>query len=462
VPGDPTVLGLPEDVFPVRSAMAVPLIGREGVIGCLVAANRIDIPSFSEEDQSVAETIAIMAAAAYENAALRDELERNAARLVTEGAERRRAEGRHVASESRYRDLFERSLAAVFRGTPHGEILECNEACSELLGFGPGEERLACAHLEHALHELDGGDIYEKLHRSEQGVSTELSLTSRSGAALHVIARLSMVPDGTGGVAMVQGIMLDATERKHREERARGTRSMEAVRRLCAGAAEELETLMRRLTSVGHGAPERAVAPAGNGVAIRTARRETGRRRAREILTLAGRAGELARLFQVLGPRRALAPRIVALDTLLSDLERALPRLIGSKVQMATHRGPHTASLRADPWDLEQILLEFARNASEAMPDGGRLTIRVERQVVGPEDALRWGLLQGGVHLLLAVSDTGTGMDAETRARAFEPFFSTRGAGRGLGLATAYAIAERSGGSIDIESRPGEGTTVRV
>jgi CheY-like chemotaxis protein/two-component sensor histidine kinase len=177
---------------------------------------------------------------------------------------------------------------------------------------------------------------------------------------------------------------------------------------------------------------------------------------------MAERVAGLTRLFKSLGERQSLAPRSVALDPLLSDLERTLRRQVSPGVEISTLRGPHAVSLRADPWHIEQILLHVAKNANEAMPGGGRLTIRVEELNVEPGDAERWHLPQPGPYVLLAVSDTGSGMDPDTRSRVFEPFFSTKGRDRGLGLTTAYALAERSGGGIEIDSRPGQGTTVRV
>jgi PAS domain S-box-containing protein len=450
VPGDPVALGLPAEAFPLRAAMGVPLMGREGVIGCLFAANPVGEPWFSDEDQSIAETIAAMTSSAYENAALRDEVDRNAARIAAEVSERRRAEGRHRASESRYRVLFERNLAAVFRGSLNGQILECNDACVELLGFAAEDEELARRHLEHALHAVQGASIYDALHRNEGGINTELTLVRRDGATVAVLARMSVVPDGQEGVAVVQGVMLDVTEQKRQEERVRGARAMEAIRRLCAGAAKELDALSGRVSAL------------ADEVTVRPGRKESSKRLSREVVSMAERVAGLTRLFKSLGERQSLAPRSVALDPLLSDLERTLRRQVSPGVEISTLRGPHAVSLRADPWHIEQILLHVAKNANEAMPGGGRLTIRVEELNVEPGDAERWHLPQPGPYVLLAVSDTGSGMDPDTRSRVFEPFFSTKGRDRGLGLTTAYALAERSGGGIEIDSRPGQGTTVRV
>jgi PAS domain S-box-containing protein len=449
VPGDPVALGLPTGAFPLRAAMGVPLIGRDGVIGCLFAANPA-AEWFSDEDQSVAETIAAMTASAYENAALRDEAERNAARVAAEVTGRRRAEGKHRASESRYRALFERNLAAVFRGSLNGQVLECNEACAELLGFATGEEELARVHLEHALRAMNGNSIHDAIHREEGGINTELLLTRRDGAPVDVLARLSAVPGGLEGVAVVQGVMLDVTERKRREERVRASRAMEAIRRLCAGAAKEMDALTAR------------VAALADEAAARPGRKDPAKKLWKEVLAVVDRVTGLTRLFKSLGERQPVAPRSVALDPLLSDLERQLRRVAAPGVEISMLRGPHTASLRADPWHIEQILLHVARNANEAMVKGGKLTIRVEEVDVDAADAMKWNLPQSGPHLLLAVSDTGYGMDPETRARVFEPFFSTKGRDRGLGLTTAYALVERSGGGIEIESQPGQGTTVRV
>lgn len=448
VPSDPAALGIPAEAFPLRSAMGVPLVGNKRIIGCLIAANRMDASWFSDEDQSVAETIAAMAATSYENAALRDELERKAALLGAEITERRRAEVRERASESRYRTLFDRNLAAVFRGSLTGQVLECNEACAELLGFSRDEEEEVRRHLEEGLRSLNDGAIYDSLHQEEQGWNAELSLTCRNGSPIEVLARLSVVPDGTEGVAMVQGVMIDVTQRKRREERVRAARTMEAVRRLCSGAAHELEALGAKIASI---------AARGGGAA----RREP-RKRLQEVLALSERVDVLTRLFKSLGERQPVAPRTVAIEPLLADLDRMLRRFANAGVEIATRRAARSVALRADPWHVEQVLLQLAKNANEAMPHGGKLTIGVELADVTTEQAMEWSLPQSGPHLRLEVSDTGTGMDAETRARVFEPFFSSKGRDRGLGLTTAYALVERAGGGIEIQSHPGEGTTVRV
>jgi len=449
---DRGLLGLPPGAPAVRSLLAVPIVVEGRTLGCIVMLNRIGAAEFSEGDSRAAETFAAQLAKVYENATLWGELERKSSLLENEVRERRRVEGRAHVSESKYRDLFERNLAGVFRATVYGRILDCNEACARLLGYESVEEFQARGLAEHFFSPEDGRAALEALHRAGRVESDEVQWRGRDGRVVDVMLTLGLVSDGVEGAAVVQGIVIDVTERKRREEGERVGQKMEAVGRLASGVAEELSHLISVIT----GQTEQA--------AHRLKRNDVMGARLREIQRAADRAADLVRRLQSLGRRPAMEPRDVNLDALVTDVDRTLRRLIGDEIEIVSVHEPKVASVRADPWHIEQVILILALNARDAMPRGGRLTVQI-RNAIFPDAG---GATPNGAKkrpcVLLSVSDTGVGMDDETRRHIFEPFFTTKGPGRGagMGLPTVFGLVRQSGGQIDVVSFPGAGTTFRI
>lgn len=162
--------------------------------------------------------------------------------------------------------------------------------------------------------------------------------------------------------------------------------------------------------------------------------------------------------------RQVLEPKVLDLNAVVEGIEKLLLRLIGEDIELITELAPKLPAVKADPTQIEQVLLNLAVNARDAMPHGGRLVIATARAELGPEYGSGHPAVQPGRYAMLAVSDTGCGMDAQTRAHAFEPFFTTKeqGRGTGLGLSTVYGIVKQSGGDITLESAPEAGTTFKV
>jgi two-component system, cell cycle sensor histidine kinase and response regulator CckA len=160
-----------------------------------------------------------------------------------------------------------------------------------------------------------------------------------------------------------------------------------------------------------------------------------------------------------------LDPKVLDLKTVVTDMEKLLRRLIGEDIELTTVLDPELGRVKADQGQLEQVVMNLAVNARDAMPQGGKLLISVQNSVLDQDYVRRYPYpVQPGPYVLLTVTDTGTGMDAETKARAFEPFFTTKekGKGTGLGLSTVYGVVKQSGGYIDIDSTPGAGTTFKI
>jgi CheY-like chemotaxis protein len=177
------------------------------------------------------------------------------------------------------------------------------------------------------------------------------------------------------------------------------------------------------------------------------------------------RAASLTRQLLAFSRQQVLDPKVLDLNSVVPDMEKLLRRLIGEDIELTTVLGTELGKVKADQGQLEQVIMNLAVNARDAMPQGGKLLIKVENTMMDEAFVRRYPYpVQPGPYVLLTVTDTGHGMDAETKARAFEPFFTTKekGKGTGLGLSTVYGVVKQSGGYIDIDSAPGVGTTFKI
>ena len=227
---------------------------------------------------------------------------------------------------------------------------------------------------------------------------------------------------------------------------------MEAVGRLAGGVAHDFNNILTAIS--GYADLLLADLPES----------DHRRRDVEEILQAAQRAATLTRQLLAFSRRQVLQPKVIDLNALVRNIEKMLRRLIGEDILFATVLHPRLGNVRADPGQLEQVIVNLAVNSRDAMPDGGRLTIETRNVELDDSYTSDRPTVKPGPYVLLSVSDTGVGMDHETKSRIFEPFFTTkvRGKGTGLGLATVYGIVQQTGGHILPYSEPGKGTTMRV
>jgi nitrogen-specific signal transduction histidine kinase/ActR/RegA family two-component response regulator len=251
---------------------------------------------------------------------------------------------------------------------------------------------------------------------------------------------------------LVTAAIRDISARRAAEERLLVSQKMEAVGQLAAGIAHDFNNL---LTAI-HGFGELLGGSLPDGDPRRA---DLG-----EIMRAADRASELTRQLVAFSRRQILRPRVLDPAEVVEGIAPMLRRLMGEHIALVTHTEPDLGRVMADPSQLEQVLLNLAVNARDAMPEGGELTIETANVESDAEYPGNHAELSPGPYVLLAISDTGEGMDPETKARAFEPFFTTKepGKGTGLGLATVYGIVKQSLGSIYLSSEPGRGTTFKV
>jgi PAS domain S-box-containing protein len=355
---------------------------------------------------------------------------------------------RGFLGDERFRTIFESTPVPACNVDLKGVFIAANHAFQELLGYA--EEELRARRFADITHP---DDLVENLERFKAQLATDQSFRMekrylrKDGQVVWVDVSSSLVAGRPGEPATGVAFAVDITERRRAEEALRQSQKMEAIGRLAGGIAHDFNNL---LTAI-------------NGYCELVLLREdldAGVRADVEQVAQAGaRAAGLTRQLLAFGRRQALRPAILDLNEVVASTERMLCRLIGEDVELETSLEPSLGSIRADPGQLEQVIVNLAINARDAMPTGGRLGI--ETRNVALEDA-EIPPLPSGRYVTLAVADSGIGMDAETRAQVFEPFFTTKETGSGLGLATVHGIVTQSGGGIAVESAPRAGARFTI
>ena len=364
---------------------------------------------------------------------------------------RKRMEAGLRESEERYRLLFERNLAGVYRSTADGRLLECNRAFARMMGYDSPAEAMA---------QSGGGvrgataarqEFLARLRREGSLVSYESEGRRKDGSSIWLIENVSLIHDEDGEEILL-GTVFDMTERRRLEEQLLQSQKMEAVGRLAGGIAHDFNNLLTAIA--GYSALLIEQLPDGD------PRRDS----AEEIREAGRRAAGLTQQLLAFSRRQVLEPRVLDLNAVIAGMEKMLRRVIGEDVELTTALDPGLWRTLADPGQIEQAIVNLVVNARDAMPRGGRLTLETGNVTLDEKFASGYATVHPGPHVMLAVSDTGVGMDASLQARLFEPFFTTkeRGKGTGLGLSTTYGIVKQSGGSIWVYSEPGHGTTFKI
>jgi nitrogen-specific signal transduction histidine kinase/CheY-like chemotaxis protein len=257
-------------------------------------------------------------------------------------------------------------------------------------------------------------------------------------------------PDGKS--LYYEGSLEDVSDRRKAEEQLRLAQRMEAVGRLAGGVAHDFNNL---LTIIG-----------GYGDLLRDAVSSDATLKSHldTLMGAAGRAATLTRQLLAFGRKQVLEARIVSLNDIVSEMEGLLRRLLGADIELVTELDPSLRNVKVDPGQIEQVIMNLAVNARDAMPGGGRLVLHTGEAVLDDANGGSRFRVEPGPYVMLCVGDTGHGMDAETTERIFEPFFTTKAKdkGTGLGLSTVYGIVKQSGGYIYVDSRPGKGTTFKI
>jgi two-component system cell cycle sensor histidine kinase/response regulator CckA len=288
--------------------------------------------------------------------------------------------------------------------------------------------------------------------RPDKATAHELFLCHKTGALVDVSLWTAPVTDANDAIVGSLGLFVNMTERKSLEAQLRQAQKMEAVGRLAAGVAHDFNNLLTVI--LGYSELFLTELPAD----------DPGREAMEQIHRAGERAASLTRQLLAFGRKQILAPVVLDFNSLVTEIEKMLARLIGADVELITTLQPGLGHVKVDPGQVEQIIINLAVNARDAMPTGGRLTIQTTNTVLSTAQVRQHGELAPGPYALLTVSDTGSGMDEATKARIFEPFFTTKetGKGTGLGLATVFGIVKQSGGFIEVDSTLGSGSSFRI
>ncbi len=359
---------------------------------------------------------------------------------------------------NRYRLLFEQSPFGIILFDPEkGRVIEFNETAHCQLGYSREEfasltirdieARESQEEIEKKMHDVLKGEFveFETTHRTKEGEIRDVLVTKR-------FIKLT-------GRPVVHAIVRDITEKRKAEdalaqsvEQLRQSQKIEAIGRLAGGVAHDFNNLLTVIT----GYCELMMIKIGEESPVWTD--------LQEISKSADRAAALTRQLLAFSRRQILQPKVLEIDTVVPEMDKMLRRLIGEDVHLVTLLGAGAGKVKADPSQIEQVIVNLVINSRDAMPDGGSITIETGTVELDEAFVRTHGGAWPGPHVMLAVSDTGCGMDPETLSKAFEPFFTTKemGKGTGLGLSTVYGIVKQSGGCIYVYSELGHGTTIKI
>jgi len=362
-------------------------------------------------------------------------------------------------SEERYRDYFENAKDAIYVHDLNGRYIMVNKAGEELIGYTRDEI------LQMRISDVVPRNYLEQIHARLKKKLTDNSLTiyeveaiRKDGGRVPIEVSSRLIYENGVPVA-VQGSARDITERKRAEEALRASQlqlqqsqKLEAIGQLAGGVAHDFNNMLTAI--IGY-----------TDLSLRRVGLESSlRRNLEETKKAAERAASLVRQLLAFSRKQILEPKVLDLNDAVKDMHKMLTRLIGENIQLATRLETNVGSVKADPCQVEQIIVNLVVNARDAMPRGGKVTIETANITLDDQTKLRHVSVRPGEYVMLAVSDTGSGMDQETQARIFEPFFTTKdvGKGTGLGLSTVYGIVKQSGGNIWVYSEPGLGTVFKV
>jgi len=367
--------------------------------------------------------------------------------------ERKRAEEALRRSEAGFRSAVEDAPYGIYRASTAGRFLQVNPALQRMLGYDSTEELLG-KDLTSEIFRNPGEyqRLIEHLIRTEEIKDVEMEWKRKDGTPITVHCSGRRVNDENGAMAYFDALAEDVTEKRILERQLRMAQKMEAIGRLSGGIAHDFNNLLGVI--IGYS---------------RVLKRELGTNtalceHALEIEKAGQRAASLTKQLLAFSRQQVLTPAILNLNTLASDMEKMLPQLLGEDVKVSLVLDAKLGNVKADQSQIEQVIMNLAVNARDAMPMGGKL--KIETANVELDQAYVWAHpgAKVGSYVLLAVTDTGTGMDAATLTHIFEPFFTTKelGKGTGLGLATVYGIVKQSNGYIGLESVLGKGTSFQI
>ncbi|HKM90488.1 MAG TPA: PAS domain S-box protein [Candidatus Acidoferrales bacterium] len=376
---------------------------------------------------------------------------------VRDITEQERAQEAREVAEGKFRTLVEQlpAITYVAEPGPVGRWEYVSPQIETLLGFTPQDWMADASTWWNRVHPEDRERVAEaerEFERTGKPMRQEYRMLARDGRVLWFRDEAVLLRRTSSGSLVMQGVLYDITDQRRLEDQLRQAQKMEAVGRLAGGVAHDFNNLL--MVIQGHTSLLSERVPDGS----------AERRSLDQIQKSSERAASLTRQLLAFSRMQVMQPRVLDLNSVVADMGKMLRRLIGEHIELVLRSDSHLGRVKADPGQIEQVLLNLVVNARDAMPGGGKLLIETCNLALDEAAARRIPSLQPGSYVVLSVSDTGIGMDPETQSHIFEPFFTTKeqGKGTGLGLATVYGIVQQSGGHITVYSQPGQGATFRL
>ena len=425
---------------PDRSYLVAPIMTRNRTYGWMGLSNKVGNLAFSADDERLLGALVAQLAVAYENSRLFEELKRRAAELEREATERRQ-------QAEKYRMLIEQASDGILVMDEDGNCREANAKLIEMLGYT--REELLQFNLQDLIFrdELVRDPARFSGLREGKAVRKARRLVRKDGHMIETEISTAQLEDGR-----LQSIIRDMTDHNNLESQLRQAQKLEAVGRLAGGVAHDFNNLLTVI--IGH-----------SDLAMSGLDENEQRHRDIEQIRAAGeRAAILTNQLLAFSRKGVLQPKVVDVNSAVTSLSKMLGRLIHADIELVTRLDPRPAHVKIDPGRLDQVILNLAVNARDAMPLGGKLIIETSNRKFEAEGTGDYASIQPGSYVMLSVTDTGCGMDAETRSHLFEPFFTTKapGKGTGLGLSTVYGMVHQSGGHIFVQSEAAQGSTFKI
>jgi len=367
--------------------------------------------------------------------------------------ERKSTERALQRSEADFRSVVEDAPYGIYRASSTGQFLQTNPALEKMLGYGTSQELckkdLATDIFRQA---AEYQRLTELLTHAEEIKDIEMEWKRQDGTPITVRCSGRCTKDENGAPAYFEMFAEDVTEKRVLERQLRMAQKMEAIGRLSGGIAHDFNNHLGVI--IGYSRVLKKALGGNNALC----------EHALEIEKAGERAASLTKQLLAFSRQQVLTPSVLSLNTLASDMESMLPRLLGEDIEVSLTLEPELGNVKADPSQIEQVIMNLAVNARDAMPAGGKLKIETANVEFDQTYTRSHPGSMPGKYVLLAVSDTGTGMEPGTVTHIFEPFFTTKelGKGTGLGLATVYGIVKQSNGYIWVDSVPGKGTSFEI
>jgi PAS domain S-box-containing protein len=360
-----------------------------------------------------------------------------------------------LAAHEKYRSIFENSISGIFQTSPEGRYLNVNPALARIYGYSSAGELITCVNDIARLLYVDANRRAQFVRlMQEHGVvkDFESQIYRKDKSVIWISENARAVRTTEGSVEYYEGMVEDITHRKQFEARLLQSQKMETIGKLAGGVAHEFNSIMTAI--IGQSELLLHDLPSGSPL----------RKNVVEVHQAADRAAVLTRQLLAYGRKQILQPDVLDLNTVLAGMESTLRHLAGRDVdvKIAPPTGPKL--VKVDVGQIEQVIVNIVMNAADAMPRGGKLTLETAETVLDEDYVRQFTDLKPGEFVMLAITDTGTGMTEAVKAHVFEPFFTTKevGKGTGLGLATCHGIIKQSEGHISVYSEPGRGATFKI